>query len=236
MGVAGEFAWPDGARAALSLTFDGGYPEHYELVAPLLHDAGLRGTFFVNVPSLLENPEAWKQVVMQGQEIGSHSLFGVTTNGELRSWTLDMVRDDLRMTDKGIVELVGCPVTSFALAGESTLCSDGDYSAILQRQFSSVRSATSGQNPADSVDLFHVQSHFWQDLVGPIEAYLPVAGSWSVVVFDRFFGPGFDTAEEDLRILIARLSAAKDIWVAPFGEVAEYIANARGTLQGVTSA
>ena len=41
MGVASEFAWPDGASSALSLTFDGGYPEHWELVAPILEEAGL---------------------------------------------------------------------------------------------------------------------------------------------------------------------------------------------------
>lgn len=230
MGVAGEFAWPDGTKAALSLTFDGGYPEHWELVAPLLQETGIRGTFFVTVPSLLDNPEAWKKLAAQGHEIGSHSLFGVSSNGELSSWTLEMVRDDLRMTDKGIVELLECPVTSFALAGESTACSDGDYAAILQRQFSCVRSVAIGQNQADSVDIFNVHSLFWRDLVGPVESYLPTVGNWSVIAFDKFFEVGFGAAEEDLRVLLARLASTKEIWVAPFGEVAEYVSRTRGPI------
>lgn len=230
MGVAGEFAWPEGAKAALSLTFDGGYPEHWELVGPILQEAGIRGTFFVTAPALLEHPEAWKRLVAQGHEIGSHSHFGVSTNGELPSWTIEMIRDDLRMTDKGIVELLGCPVVSFALSGESTQCSDGDYAAILQRQFSSVRSVVNGQNRVDDVDLFNVRSLSWRDLAGPIESYLPEPGNWSVVVFDKFFEVGFDAAEDDLRMLLEHLATADGIWAAPFGEVAEYVSVTRGPI------
>lgn len=228
MGVASEFAWPDGASSALSLTFDGGYPEHWEMVAPILAEAGVRGTFFLTVPSLLDHPDAWKKLAAQGHEIGSHSHFGVSTNGELPAWTIEMVRDDLRMTDKGIVEVVETPVISFALSGESTMCSEGDYRPLIQRQFSSARAVNAGSNDVNEVDVFDVKSLWWQDLVGGIESYLPTPGHWSVPVFGRFFDVGFGAAEDDLRFLLGHLARRKDIWVAPFGEVAEHISKTRG--------
>ena len=231
MGLAGDFAWPNGATSAISLTFDGGYPEHWEMVAPILEEAGVRGSFFVTVPALLENPTAWKRIASHGHEIGSHSHLGVSTNGELMGWTIEMVREDLRMTDKGIVELLECPVISFARSGTSTVCADGDYGPILQRQFSSIRSTESGSNSLADVDTFAVKSLFWRDLVGPIESFLPQHDHWTVPVFSKFFQIEFGAAEDDLRFLLGHLKKDHSIWVAPFGEVAEHISKTRGPLE-----
>ncbi|MBC8063993.1 MAG: polysaccharide deacetylase family protein, partial [Chlorobia bacterium] len=125
MGTPSEFAWPEGAKSAVSLTFDGAYPEHWELVAPILAESGIRATFFVTVPALLESPDSWRQLVKAGHEVGSHSHLGISTEGELTAWTLEMVQDDLRLTDKGIMEILGCSVASFALSGERTHCAEG---------------------------------------------------------------------------------------------------------------
>lgn len=201
------------------------------MVGPILAEHDIRATFFVTVPALLQNPDAWKNLVSQGHEVGSHSHMGVSTNGELMGWTIEMIREDLRMTDKGIVELLGCPVISFAQSGESTLCADGDYAPILQRQFSSVRSTVAGSNEIPLVDVFGVKSLFWRDLVGPIESYLPPAGNWSVPVFEKFFEIDFGAAEDDLRFLLGHLKKNPNIWVAPFGEVAEHISKTRGPLE-----
>lgn len=57
------FDWPEGKRGAVSLTYDDALPVHYERVAPLLEDHGLRATFYTNVLSLGANPEAWPLAV-----------------------------------------------------------------------------------------------------------------------------------------------------------------------------
>ncbi|MGB1892738.1 MAG: polysaccharide deacetylase family protein, partial [Candidatus Latescibacterota bacterium] len=67
--------WPEGKRGAVSLTYDDALPVHYEHVAPLLEEHGLRATFYTNVLSLGANPEAWRQVAAQGHELGNHSIF-----------------------------------------------------------------------------------------------------------------------------------------------------------------
>ena len=69
------FDWPEGKRGAVSLTYDDALPVHYERVAPLLEDHGLRATFYTNVLSLGANPEAWRQVAACGHELGNHSIF-----------------------------------------------------------------------------------------------------------------------------------------------------------------
>jgi|GEM_PF-7134113 len=227
MGAANEFTWPKGAKAAVSLAFDGGLPEHVELVAPALDEHGLKGTFFVTVPNLLENPAKWKRLAENGHEIASHSLKGVTENGKLTAWTFDMLRDDLRMTEKGIAEICEAPVTSFALPGEETECNEGDYKPILTHLYTAIRSPLSHPNPGVETDLLNVGSLFWEDLVGQIESYLPEHGHWNVIVFERFFGLDVQAAEDDLRFLIAHLVKHEEIWTAPVNAVSEWISHAR---------
>lgn len=228
MGAARDFAWPEGARAAISLTFDGGHPEHWELVAPILAEHEIRGTFFVTVPSVLEHPDEWRRVVAAGHEIGSHSHYGITNDGSLPAWTLEMVKDDLRMTDKGLVEILECPITSFARAGHRSEAADGDFRKILSNYFSGIRSFETGVNDAHEVDLYDVKRFLWSDLSGPVESCLPEEAQWSVATFDRFFGLEYMAAEDDLRVLIGHLKRRNDIWVAPFAEVVAHIKAARG--------
>ncbi len=227
MGAASGFAWPDGATSAISLTFDGAYPEHFELVAPILAEHDIHGTFFVTVPGLLESPDKWRSLARSGHEIGNHCFYGVTNIGELPAWNLEMIRNELRSTDKGIVEILECPVTSFAMPGASTQCAEGEYAELINRQFSAVRSGQVGSNLGLEVNLSQVACSHWRDLVGPVESLIPEEGQWSVPVFDRFFDLEFGTAEDDLLVLLGHLSRRKNIWIAPFGEVASHIAAVR---------
>lgn len=212
----------------MSLSFDGGHPEHWELVAPILSEHEIRATFFVTVPAVLENPIEWRKLVSAGHEIASHSHYGVTNDGTLPGWTLEMVKDDLRMTDKGLVEVLECPITSFARSGILSEAAEGDYKTVLRNYFSGVRSADEGVNDAGEVDLYDVKRILWGDLSGPIESCLPSQAQWSVPVFDRFFGLENVAAEDDLRVLIGHLKRRKDVWIAPFAEVVAHIKAARG--------
>ena len=230
MGVTGGNTWPEGKSSAISLTFDGGLPEHYELIAPLLEEHELRGTFFVTVPSLLENPEAWKKLAARGHEIGSHSLFKVSENGNLPAWTLEMVREDLRMTDKGIVEVLEAPVTAFAKPGLEAMAADGNYLTLLAKQFSFLRGAHSTSNPVDSVDLMDIGVSHWSELIGPIESLLPAEKEWSVVAFEGFFGAENMAAEDDLRVLIGHAQRRSDVWIATISEIGTAIANQRAAV------
>ena len=45
----GRFAWPNGARAAVSLTYDDGCDSQLENVVPLLDELGLKATFFLTI-------------------------------------------------------------------------------------------------------------------------------------------------------------------------------------------
>ena len=84
--VAELLRWRDGARAAVSLTFDDSTLDHYLLAAPELDSRGLQGTFYAITAALDEGvwcdggnqrlQFSWNQareIAARGHEIGSHS-------------------------------------------------------------------------------------------------------------------------------------------------------------------
>lgn len=86
-------SWPDGQRAAVTLSYDDGIPCHFETVMPALEAAGLRGTFYVPVYSGIVNYAGqWRNMVARGHELGNHSLFHPCRGGSQRAW-LDPVYD-----------------------------------------------------------------------------------------------------------------------------------------------
>src|SRR5471032_2868792 len=65
--------WPNGAKGAVSLTYDDGYDSQLENAAPLLDRLGLKATFFLTVENIDERLPDWQALARNGHEIGNHT-------------------------------------------------------------------------------------------------------------------------------------------------------------------
>src|SRR5262249_61911199 len=64
-----KFTWPDGKRAALSLSFDDGRQSQVDVGVALLDKRKVKATFYV-VPSAVERRrEGWNEVVPTGSTV-----------------------------------------------------------------------------------------------------------------------------------------------------------------------
>ena len=63
--------------ALVCLTYDDALPVHRQVVAPLLAERGLRGTFYIPAArdDLHEHLADWRRVAEMGHELGNHSCF-----------------------------------------------------------------------------------------------------------------------------------------------------------------
>jgi peptidoglycan-N-acetylglucosamine deacetylase len=72
-----SYPWPNGAKSAVSLTFDDGVPSQYETVIPMLNQAGMQGTVYVTMADggpFYAEEDLWRDAVSAGHEIGNHSM------------------------------------------------------------------------------------------------------------------------------------------------------------------
>jgi peptidoglycan/xylan/chitin deacetylase (PgdA/CDA1 family) len=87
----GAFHWPDGKRAAISLSFDDGRNSQIDHCVPLLDQYGIKATFFVSLPLDDSRIAAWKNAVRNGHEIGNHTSRHPCTINYSYNWNTDSI-------------------------------------------------------------------------------------------------------------------------------------------------
>jgi hypothetical protein len=116
-----NFRWPEGKRAAISVTFDDARLSQVDRGILILDEFGVKATFYVSIKSLEKRLDAWKAAVANGHEIGNHSLihpcsgnFPFSRDRALEDYTLDQMQAELRQASDTIEHLLGVRPVSFA--------------------------------------------------------------------------------------------------------------------------
>jgi peptidoglycan/xylan/chitin deacetylase (PgdA/CDA1 family) len=244
-GPAAGFAWPEGKRVALSLSFDDARQSQVDVGLAVLDRQKVKATFYV-VPSGVErNPEGWKKIVASGHEIGNHSLnhpctgnFAWSRQKALEDYSLEKMRDELKQANRRIKELLGVTAESFAYPCGQTFVGRGvdtkSYVPIVAALFGSGRGWMSeAPNDPGFCDLaqatgIEMDGHDFEQILPVLESARG-AGLWvSLAGHDIGQGGPQTTRVAMLEKLMAYANdPANKIWIAPVGAVAKYVRERR---------
>lgn len=115
------FRWPEGKRAALSLTFDDARLSQIDRGLALFDKCGVKVTFYVSPENLKKRLEGWKKAVTAGHEIGNHTLthpctgnYAFSLRNALEGYTLRMMEKDIDGGNAEIQRLLGVKPVTFA--------------------------------------------------------------------------------------------------------------------------
>jgi peptidoglycan-N-acetylglucosamine deacetylase len=144
--VDGGPTWPDGRRAALSITFDDARPSQLDTGLPILAAHGLRATCYVLPGPVGERLADWRAAVAAGHEIGNHSLshpcsgnFPFSRNNALEDYTPARIERDILAANAEVERLLGTSPASFAYpCGQRTVGRGGrarSYVPVVARHF-----------------------------------------------------------------------------------------------------
>jgi peptidoglycan-N-acetylglucosamine deacetylase len=240
-----KFAWPDGKRAALSLSFDDARKSQVGAGVALLDKHNVKATFYV-VPSAVEQQlEGWKKVVASGHEIGNHSLnhpctgnFAWSRQKALEDYTLEKMRDELEQANRRIKELLGVTPVSFAYPCGQTFVGRGvdtrSYVPLVAALFGSART-WQDETPNDPSFCDLAQTTGVEMDGRDFEQILPIlekareTGQWVALAGHEIGHDGTQTTRVTMLEKLMRYTSdpANKIWVAPVGTVAKYIREGR---------
>jgi peptidoglycan/xylan/chitin deacetylase (PgdA/CDA1 family) len=121
-GLAGsDFRWPEGKRAAISLSFDDGRPSQVDTGLALLDKYGVKATFYVLPDRAKTRLDGWKRAVASGHEIGNHSRshpctanYTFSLKNALEEYNLARMAADLDGANSEIEHLLGVRPVTFA--------------------------------------------------------------------------------------------------------------------------
>jgi len=116
-----SFRWPEGKRAAVSLTFDDARLSQVDRGLLILDAYGVKATFYVLPHRVEQRLSGWKKAVANGHEIGNHTLnhpctgnFPWSREKALEEYCLEDAEHELDEANAAIERLLGVKPTTFA--------------------------------------------------------------------------------------------------------------------------
>ena len=146
--------------ALVCLTYADALPVHCEVVAPLLAERGLRGTFYIPAArdDFHNHLEDWRKVAAMGHELGNHSCFHpCRTRAEwdwkppyrLEDYNHGRIRDELLLANRILHLADGFTERSYgATCGDLTVGNDESFVDDIRDLFAVVRSGNINQPSA----------------------------------------------------------------------------------------
>ncbi len=239
------FSWPEGKRAALSLSFDDARSSQVDAGTALLDQYGVKATFYVVPSAVRQRLEGWKKAAAHGHEIGNHSLnhpctgnFPWSRQKALEEHSLDKMQHELVKANQEIQALLGVTPEVFAYPCGQTFVGRGtttrSYVPLVATLFLSGRGwLDEGPNDPAFCDLAQLTG---MEMDGKdFEQLLPLleqarqTGQWIVFAGHEMGEAGRQTTR--LAMLSKLIAYAQDpankIWIAPVGTIAKYVQEQR---------
>ncbi len=243
------FAWPDGKKMALSLTFDDARLSQIDTGIPLLDKYDIKATFYISPDNMLPRIAEWKKAVNSGHEIGNHSVFHPCTgnfnwskNKALESYSLSKMMTELDSASRFISEKTGVHPMSFAYPCGQTFVGRGinvqSYVPLIAFMFESGRGwLNEAPNDPAFCDLSQLNGteldgKSFEQVLKYIET-AKASGYWLVLAGHEMNNEGFQTSRLSTIEAICRYSAnqADSIWVDTVHNIAAYVKKERAKLK-----
>lgn len=245
------FPWPNGARGAVSLSFDDGLRTHVGNAIPTLNRYGIPGTFYIPMAEggpFDQRLPHWRDAVKVGHEIGNHCMthpcsanFGFHARA-LDFLTLDDITAEILDAKRRLqTELPDQKDHSFAYPCGETKIGSGkshvSYVPVVAEHYVVGRGIGDFANDPELCDLACTWSFMPTD--PPAEKLIAWAdmaasmGRWSISCFHGVGGEHFHLRMEAFRTLLDHLTTNSDkLWTDTVINVGTWIRDHRGCASG----
>ena len=245
-GARATFAWPEGKRAAVSLSFDDARESQLDQGLAVFAETGTKVTFYLTANNLGTRAADWRKAAAAGHELGNHSMvhpcsgnFAWSRERALEDFSLDRMRQELNDASRAIEAVTGVRPVTFAYPCGQTFVGRGrgvaSYVPLVSELFVSGRLWLSeAPNDPTYVDLAQLFGYPMDDVdfsgLEPIVRDAIERGQWLVLAgHDIGHTPGKQvTRVEMLRALTRYLhTPGRSVWVDTVGSVASHVQRTR---------
>lgn len=241
-----DFAWPEGKKAAIVLTYDDAAPTHLDNAVPQLDEAGLKGTFFLNARFGEPDVARWRAAAANGHELGNHTLFHPCPAG---SFAMEKQYESEGYSMAGLLAEVAAMNTllhaldgktgrtmavpcGIPLAGGQSYIEPLRASGLIRYMRNNIGAGAVITDP-DKLDPMDVpcrgfaESATAEDYIAFVKQ-VEASGGMAVIVFHGVGGDWLAVSNEAHRGLLKYLKEREAvIWTAPFQTVMDHVSGRR---------
>lgn len=243
--------FPEGKRAAVSLTFDDARLSQADLGLDLLGRCGVRATFYVSPQNVEPRLNAWRAAVVAGHEIGNHTMTHPCTGNSpwsrhkaIEEMTLEQMEREFADADAAIEQLLGVKTTTFAYPCGQTFVGRGrsleSYIPLVAKHFIAGRLfRTEVINDPEFCDLANLCANdsdgkSFEEMKGWVDTAIE-QGRWLVIAGHEINESGRQTTiAPALDALCRYCNEREDVWIDTVANVATRLIHVREA-QGETA-
>ncbi len=237
--------WPDGKRMALSLSFDDGRPSQVDVGTPLFDRYDAKATFYLVPSAVKQRLPKWKKAAKAGHEMGNHSLqhpcsgnFLWARDKAIEKYTLEEMKTELKEANQQIAQMLGVTPTTFAYPCGQTYVGRGtqtqSYVPVVAELFTAGRGwldeAPNDPSYCDMAQITGVSmdTKDFEEIKTIVET-AAAQGLWLVLAGHDIGEEGRQTTRTAMLKTLIQYAQdpANGIWLAPVGEVADYVLSKR---------
>jgi len=237
-----RFQWPEGRRAAVSLSFDDARLSQIDRGMALFDKHGVRATFYVSPGGVTARLEGWKRAVAAGHEIGNHTVlhpcsgnFKWSRERALEDYSLERMERELLEANRFIEETLGVTPATFAYPCGQAYVGRGrgtaSYVPLIARHFLVGRSAGNEiHNDPAFCDLAQAASlgsdgRSFEQLRAMVDR-AAADGGWLILCGHEIGDGGFQVTQVPALEALCRYckDPANGIWVDTVEAIGRYVA------------
>jgi peptidoglycan/xylan/chitin deacetylase (PgdA/CDA1 family) len=238
----GEFKWPNGTRAAVSLAYDDALDSHLDNAIPALNRHGFRGSFYLTLSSKTVSRRLadWRAAASQGHELGNHSLFHqCSAAGPGREWVqpwhdLDSIKardmqEQVILANSMLHAIDGRTERTFTVPCGDVMAAGEDYLGPLRGEFVAIKMRVGdvaqdiGRLDPYAVEVFAPADVSGEELIG-MAREAAERGTMANFTFHGIGGDYLSVSTEAHERLLQYLSENRDVyWVDTFLNVMKYV-------------
>ena len=243
-----RFRWPQGKRAAVSLTFDDARPSQVDNGLPIFEKYGVRATFYVSPDSIEQRLEGWKKALAEGHEVGNHTLthpcsgnYPAFRERALEDMTLGRIAEEIDDAGAAIFRLLGVRPRTFAYPCGQTYVGRGrnvaSFVPLIAERFMAGRLWLSedANDPAfcDLAQLLSSESDGQSfDQIRPLVDKAAAEGRWLILTGHEIDGGGFQTTLSTTVEELCRYAQdpKNGLWIDTVANIGDHVLRSRPTV------
>lgn len=234
-----------GKKCAVVLTYDDAIDQHLDNAIPVLDSLELKATFYVTAfsSSVQKRLHDWKNLSINGHELGNHTLYHPCTGGKGREWVskeYDLnnyspkrMVDETRMTNLFLQALDGKTKRTFAFTCGDMKIGDSAFINGMKNDFVAARAVRNEMHKINEIDLYNVDcymvnNHSFEQMKEWVDKAMQTNSLLVILFHGVGGGNSLNVDVQAHRQFLQYLEKnEKDIWIATMLETAEYINSQR---------
>ena len=146
------FAWPDGQKMAISLSYDDALNSQLDIAIPALDKHGITASFYLTLasPVVRDRLSEWRAAAMNGHELGNHTIFHpcsaalpdrdwVASYYNVDDYEISEIVDEVRVANSFLHAIDGREERTLTVPCGDVMASGEDYLPAIRELFVAIK-------------------------------------------------------------------------------------------------